>query len=207
MSGCRSAAVRHITLQRDSKAKVFKVPLTGSFPHKNFKAGHGVSSEEVAAEERAQYMQKDPYKLLERAEAFMRGSGWELIWTPPCMPQFQPIDLFWQHGKQYLSLCYEQRRTIATVWKQIWKGWHRDSEWNGPEGRGRKAACCADLVRHSEGCMKEWVAQDEGGFSRKIGDESVSSSFVEDDLIEGKNKGNTAERVNTEMELDGWRVK
>ncbi|CAM9200527.1 unnamed protein product, partial [Laminaria digitata] len=69
----------------------------------NSKDGDGVSAEEVVAEVRAQYMQKDPSKLLERAEAFMRGSGWELIWTPPYMPKFQPIELFWQHGKQYVS--------------------------------------------------------------------------------------------------------
>ena len=51
--------------------------------------------------------------------------------------------------------------------------------------------------------MKEWVAQDEGGFSGKIGDESVTGSFDEDDLIKGKDKANTAEGVDTEMELDG----
>ena len=68
----RQVKVRRITLQRDGKATVFKVPLTGSFPLKNSKAGDGVSAEEVTAEVSAQYMQKHPRKLLERAEAFMR---------------------------------------------------------------------------------------------------------------------------------------
>ena len=89
------------------------------------------------------------------------------------------------------------------VWRQIRKGWYGGPEWNGPEGRGWKAACRADLVRHSKGPVKEWVAQDEGGFSGKIGDESVTGSFDEDDLIKGKDKANTAEGVDTEMELDG----
>lgn len=51
---------------------MFKVPLTGSLPQKNSKDRDGVSAEEVAAEQRAQYMQKtDPRNLRERAEAFM----------------------------------------------------------------------------------------------------------------------------------------
>ena len=67
---------------------MFKVPLTGSFLRNNSIARDGVSVEKVAAEVRAQYMLKAPRKLLERAEAFMRGSEWELIWAPPYMPMF-----------------------------------------------------------------------------------------------------------------------
>ena len=48
-----------------------------------------------------------PDKLLEKVERYMQGKGWELIWIPPYMPSFQPIELFWQHGKQYvLSLIH-----------------------------------------------------------------------------------------------------
>lgn len=51
--------------------------------------------------------------------------------------------------------------------------------------------------------MNEWVAKDVGWFSGKIGDEIVSGSFDEDDLITGKDKGDNAEGVDAEMELDG----
>lgn len=55
--------------------------------------------------------------------------------------------------------------------------------------------------------MNEWVAKDVGWFSGKIGDEIVSGSFDEDDLITGKDKANSSssslEGVHTEMVLDG----
>ncbi|CAM9849405.1 unnamed protein product, partial [Sphacelaria rigidula] len=41
--------------------------------------------------------------ITEKVEKFMDEREWKLIWTPPYMPTFQPIGLFWLHGKQYVS--------------------------------------------------------------------------------------------------------
>ncbi|CAN0587389.1 unnamed protein product, partial [Ectocarpus sp. 12 AP-2014] len=60
-----------------------------------------------------------PQKLEEKAETYMREKGWGLIWTPPYMPTFQPIELFWQHGKHYVSIHFEKGRNMLDVWKQI----------------------------------------------------------------------------------------
>lgn len=52
-----------------------------------------------------------PDKLLEKAERYnMQGEGWELIWTPPYIPSFRPIELFWQHGHQHVSFKFETGR-------------------------------------------------------------------------------------------------
>ena len=53
------------------------------------------------------------------------------------MPTFQPIELFWQHGKQYVSSNFETKRNMAQVWEQVRKGWYEDSTWEGQEGAGK----------------------------------------------------------------------
>lgn len=52
---------------------------------------------------------------MEKVESFMHGHNWQLIWTPAIqyMPTFQPIELFWQHGKQYVSFNFESKRNMA----------------------------------------------------------------------------------------------
>ena len=74
----------------------------------------------------------------------MQGKGWELIWIPPYMPSFQPIELFWKHGKQYVSFKFETGRTIKRVWEQIRLGWYGDPSWAGQPG-GWKPANCGNL--------------------------------------------------------------
>ena len=56
----------------------------------------------------------------------MQGKGWELIWTPPYMPTIQPIELFWQHGKAYVSFNFEMGRKMHEVWEHIRLGWYGD---------------------------------------------------------------------------------
>ncbi|CAB1108447.1 unnamed protein product [Ectocarpus sp. CCAP 1310/34] len=75
----------------------------------------------------------------------MREKGWGLIWTPPYMPTFHPIELFWQHGKHYVSIHFEKGRNMLDVWKQIRLGWYGDPGLGGQEG-GWKVANCGTLV-------------------------------------------------------------
>lgn len=64
----------------------------------NGKSKNGVNMAEVAT--RAYLQLHRPELLVERVGKFMHNHGWQLIWTPLNMPGFQPIKLFWQHGKQ-----------------------------------------------------------------------------------------------------------
>lgn len=75
------------------------------------------------------------------------------------MPSFQPIELFWQHGKQYVSFNYKTGRKMVEVWEQVRKGWYGDAEWGGQEG-GWKPADCGKLVEHAIKEMDRWVEND-----------------------------------------------
>ncbi|CAN0312171.1 unnamed protein product [Ectocarpus sp. 4 AP-2014] len=158
---------RKITVEREvtssagvrSKKYTFQVPATGTFPQANSKCGKGVSGPEVALATRAFFQLKHPTKLMEKVETFMNGRGWQLIWTPPYMPSFQPIELFWQHGKQYVSFNFKTKRTMAEVWAQVRKGWYGDLTWEGQKG-GWKPADCSKLVAHAVKEMNKWVASD-----------------------------------------------
>lgn len=163
--GCTSFKV---TRESEGKAAEynFEVPAQGSLPNANRK--NGVSKEEIASVTRTYFKKKFPQKLEEKAETYMREKGWGLIWTPPYMPTFQPIELFWQHGKHYVSIHFEKGRNMLDVWKQIRLGWYGDPEWDGQEG-GWKAANCGKLVEHAIGKMNEWIGLYGGNLSGTIG--------------------------------------
>ena len=93
------------------------------FPQSSSRCGYGVTKEEVALASRAYFQVLNPDKLLEKVEAYTKVQGGELLWTPPCMPIFQSVDLFWQDGRQYVSFRYTTTRRIDDVWDQIRKGW------------------------------------------------------------------------------------
>lgn len=138
--------VRSIKVERAGKnssavatTRNIEVPGPGQvFPQANSKCGNGVSKEEVALATRAYFQAHHPEKLLEKVERYMNTQGWELIWTPPYMPSFQPIELFWQHGKQYVSFRFDTKRKIDGIWEQIRKGWYGDPEWRGRRAVGKR---------------------------------------------------------------------
>ncbi|CAM9976181.1 unnamed protein product [Ectocarpus sp. 8 AP-2014] len=159
----------------------FEVPTE---PGSSFPAGNregGVSRAEVATATREYIRLKHPEKLEERVVTFMKKKGWALIWTPPYMPSFQPIELFWQHGKQYVSLNFELKRKMREVWVQIRKGWYGDKEWPGQEG-GWKAANCSKLVDHAIGEMNKWVKDRDGVLSGTIGNLNKPDGYDTDDV-------------------------
>ena len=94
-----------------------------------------MSREQLAQGTREYFEQTDPAKLKERAETFMQSMGWELIRTPPYMPSFPPIELFWQHGKHYyVSMMYKGKRCMKDVHSQMRKGRYGDPAWHGQLG-------------------------------------------------------------------------
>ena len=97
------------------------------------------------------------------------------------MPSFQPIELFWQHGKQYVSLNFELGRKMHEVWRQIRKGWYGDKDWKGKEG-GWQAADCSKLVAHAIGEVNKWIAARGGSLRGTIGALEVSDSYDTDDV-------------------------
>ncbi|CAB1118710.1 unnamed protein product [Ectocarpus sp. CCAP 1310/34] len=168
-----------VTRESEGKAAEynFEVPAQGSLPKANRK--NGVSKEEI-----------------DFAETYMREKGLGLIWTPPYMPTFQPIELFWQHGKHYVSIHFEKGRTMLDVWRRIRLGWYGNPEWDGQEG-GWKTANCGKLVEHAIGKKNEWIGLYGGSLSGTIGSleypmaeyrEGMAEDEIEDGVEEQTDK-------------------
>lgn len=51
-----------------------------------------------------------------------------MIWTPPYTPSFQPIELFWQHGKHDTSMMYKGKRSMKEAHEQVRLGWYGDGD-------------------------------------------------------------------------------
>ena len=64
---------------------------------------------------RAFFQLRYPEMLMEKVESFMHRHKWQLIWTAPYMPTLQPIELFCQHGKHYVSFNFEMKRNMKAM--------------------------------------------------------------------------------------------
>lgn len=117
------------------------------------------------------------------------------------MPTFQPIELFWQHGKQYVSLNFELKRNMQEVWVQIRKGWYGDAEWAGQKG-GWKAADCSKLVAHEIGEMNKWIEKRDSVLSGTIGALVVPAGYDPDDVSPvGDVEGGVGEELQQESSM------
>ena len=199
----------HITVKRSvsdgmgGKKEVnanVEVPLVAQeLPQNNSKCGKSVSREQVAQGTRTYFEQTDPTKLHERVETFMQRKGRELIWTPPYIPSFQPIELFWQHGKHYVSMMYKGKRTMKDVRSQMRKSWYGDPIRDGQEG-GWKPTDCAQLVRHAIDQMNDWVSKRDVVLLGVISAVVVPPEYDEDD---GPAEGSVDDGVGAELGNDG----
>ncbi|CAB1111045.1 unnamed protein product [Ectocarpus sp. CCAP 1310/34] len=133
--------------------------------HRLNPAEGGVSRAGVATATREYIHLNHPERLEGRVVTFMRKKGWALIWTPPYMPSFQPIELFWQHGKQYASLNFELKRKLPECQEGGWK-----------------AANCSTLVDHAIGEMNKWVKDRDGVLSGTIGSLIKPDGYDTDDV-------------------------
>lgn len=124
---------RRAMVMRWNATSTMRYPREGlMFPQARSK--YRVSKAEITKAPRGYFEENDPTNLIERVDTFMQGKGRESIWTLPYMPSFQPVELFWQHGKHYVSMMYKDNQNLKKVHKQIRLGWYGDSTWDGQEG-------------------------------------------------------------------------
>ena len=187
--------VGSIKITNKGTTRSIEVPDPGSkFPQANSNCGIGVSREEIALTTRTSLQTYHPDKLSEKVERYHAGRGVGVDLTPPYMPSFQPIELFWQQGKQYVSFKFETCRTIKQVWEQVRLGWYGDLSLAGhPDGW--KPANCGNLVTHAGGEMDKWIANDSvlKGSIRKLEtpegydqDDVPDKTILEDDGVQAQ---------------------
>jgi hypothetical protein len=71
---------------------------------------------------------------------------WQIIFTPPYLPAFQPIELMWADCKNHVASKFKKGRK----WEDIETDF-RSRSWG---------VDCSKLVRHAEDCMDAWIAND-----------------------------------------------
>ena len=76
----------------------------------------------VALASRAFFQIRHPTKLIEKQEKFINAREWCMIFPLRYMPSFQPMELFWQLGKQCASFNFKRKRSMAEVCEYIRRG-------------------------------------------------------------------------------------
>lgn len=191
---------REVEDDRGNKTNIdvrIEVPPEGSvFPQARSK--NGMSKREVARVTRDFFAHKHPSRLVERVQAFVDEKRWSLIWTPPYMPSFQPIELFWAHGKNYVSKQFHKDRKLHEVYHQIRQGWYGNKDWPGQEG-GWKEANCEGCVRHAIEEMNAWIKEDTV-LNGSIGSLVIPDNYERDHVIVGDHE--IEGDVNTDVIMD-----
>ena len=79
-------------------------------------------------------------------EKHFSQKDWQIIFTPPYLPAFQPIELMWADCKNHVASKFKKGRK----WEEIETDF-RSRSWG---------VDCSKLVRHAEDCMDAWIAND-----------------------------------------------
>ena len=145
-----------------------KAPTTGArgtvYDRSSKAAGSGPTSEELAAATIKWLKTFKPVALESKVEVLFREEQWEIIWTPPYCPKFQPIELVWGVGKQRAGTLYKQKRTLKATKRHLRRGWYG--------GKGKATArfepCnVRGCWQTAEGEMNKWIANDKAHTEEK----------------------------------------
>ena len=127
-------------------------------------AGSGPTSEELAAATIKWLKTFKPVALESKVEVLFREEQWEIIWTPPYCPKFQPIELVWGVGKQRAGTLYKQKRTLKATSRHLRRGWY------GGKGKATarfKPCNVRGCWQTAEGEMNKWIANDKAHTEEK----------------------------------------
>ena len=118
-------------------------------------------------------------------QKFFREKGWQLIFTPPYSPKFQPIELFWRNSKNCVRQEYRKKRNIRGVYDDLADYWFgtdasavRKRKW--PAFGADKAS---SLVKRAKLEMDIWVKAHGVRCSGAVGE----ASFSYDDTVDYPN--------------------
>lgn len=117
--------------------------------------------------------EKDPRRFMSVLQLKMDEEGYELIFTPPYMPDWQPIERLWEHGKSQVANAYFEagesggaNRSIEDCRQQLQRAFYGGSYL----GRQFNAAT-PELVR-------KWIAKSERDMNSYIASTSVLQGTV-----------------------------
>eukprot|EP00048_Salpingoeca_helianthica_P009572 m.137437 g.137437 ORF g.137437 m.137437 type:complete len:612 (+) comp14898_c0_seq4:228-2063(+) len=173
--------------------------VTTTFPLNSWPDGKvpkfpkGPSLDEMRACLLAHIQEHFAHLLRTRLTKLFDEKCYSLIFTPPYCPQFQPIELFWAHGKNYVADCFANGRSMAQAQEQLqaaFRGTHSPAM--------KKPVNCASLIQHCEDEMISWASQS-GLFVTPV--ESLSSLALAEEAVDEVSPGGVGGFI--EVEEDG----
>ena len=103
---------------------------------------------------------------------------WEIIWTPPYCPKFQPIERCWGFGKNDVALEYTSSRTIPAVARDLLNAWYAGvGAKTGKKKMGLTPELVGKFIAGSKKDMNEWIDVYGKGVSGTITNLTVEHVF------------------------------
>jgi hypothetical protein len=100
----------------------------------------------------------EPQRLKSCIEIYFEEKGWKLIFTPPYMPKFQPIERCWGYCKNGIAEEWKTKRTLAETHDQLLVMWYGGKM--GKTGKVRVAITgerTSAWIMQAETDMDEWI--------------------------------------------------
>lgn len=123
---------------------------------KNAPAGPNIKQKKAAVKT---YLKKHPGLSLTQTDELMQAGGHEVLWTPPYMPDLQPIELLWAKVKGAVARKAMLNRSRDVAREQTEEEFGRIDQLQ-----------CEKLVNHTEHWMSEWMKRDDGGSLQRFDD-------------------------------------
>lgn len=117
------------------------------------RAPRGPSSDEMKDALLSYLQEHHPDQLMSALGQEFDRLGWQLIFTPPYKPQFQPIEMLWSHVKGYLGWTFQNGRTMADILRLL----HDAFVGNSPD---YTPVDCSKLIRHAQKDIMEFARND-----------------------------------------------
>jgi transposase len=118
-----------------------------------------ISKEEMAEQlERELVKNNESYDERSLIEEQFDKVGWQIIWTPPSQPVFQPIELVWAYTKHYVKRRYHTKRDEKELLQHIRESLDGNKEQNH-EGVSKET--CEKLLSHVKKICDVYIQNDD----------------------------------------------
>jgi len=107
------------------------------------------------------YLLTNPQHQTTEVQKVMKQSGYDLIYTPPYLPNVQPIELIWSYVKRQVARNYVHNRTPTQLMIDLRNAFYGE--------HGVTAEMCQTDIDHCHKWINSWIADDQY-FRGTIGD-------------------------------------
>ena len=141
---------------------------------------------ELAEAVHCEALHKCPDRLRDEIEVeFAKHDGFELLFTAPYTPKFNPIEVVWAYTKNDVAYQYHVDRTLAHVAIDIYNRWYGGTGRRDQRSKGGLDAVLAQkMAAHCEREMDDWISKwgESVGISGTIDALEVLDTYSDDGL-------------------------